>query len=149
MSDTGERVAAAVEILERLVAFDTVSARSNLELIDWVAAYLERFGIATTRSSVFAGKANLFGTIGPAERGGVILSGHTDVVPVAGQEWRSDPFRLTEDNGRLYGRGSADMKGFIALVLALVPEMVERRLAVPVHLAFTHDEETGCFGAPA
>jgi acetylornithine deacetylase len=142
-------LAPAIEILERLVAFDTVSANSNLELIDWVAAYLGRFSIATTRSSVFTGKANLFATIGPAERGGVLLSGHTDVVPVAGQEWHTDPFRLTEDNGRLHGRGSADMKGFIALVLALVPELVERSLAVPLHLAFTHDEETGCFGAPA
>src|SRR5712691_8152295 len=153
MSDTVERVAAALEILERLVAFDTVSARSNLPLIDWVAAYLDRFGIATTRSSVFAGKANLFATIGPVNRGGVILSGHTDVVPVAGQAWHSDPFHLTErpgeQGGRLYGRGSADMKGFIALVLALVPEMVQQSLAVPLHLAFTHDEETGCFGAPA
>src|SRR5882672_10720553 len=149
MSDASERLAAALEILERLVAFDTTSARSNLELIDWVAAYLGRFGIATTRSSVFPGKANLFATIGPSEQGGVILSGHTDVVPVAGQEWHSDPFRLTEGNGRLYGRGSADMKGFLALVLALVPEMTRRALKVPLHLAFTHDEETGCFGAPA
>src|SRR5882672_3186151 len=114
MSDASERLAAALEILERLVAFDTTSARSNLELIDWVAAYLGRFGIATTRSSVFPGKANLFATIGPSEQGGVILSGHTDVVPVAGQEWHSDPFRLTEaaEGGRLYGRGGADMKGF-------------------------------------
>jgi len=147
------RLTAALDILERLVAFDTVSAHSNLDLIDWVAGYLDSFGIATTRSSVFAGKANLFATIGPAERGGVLLSGHTDVVPVAGQEWHSDPFRLTEreggEGGRLYGRGSADMKGFIALVLALVPEMTRRALAVPLHLAFTHDEETGCFGAPA
>src|SRR5713101_9077304 len=154
MSDAmGERLAAALEILDRLVAFDTVSTHSNLDLIDWVAGYLGRFGIATTRSSVFAGKANLFATIGPSERGGVILSGHTDVVPVAGQEWHSDPFRLTERageaGGRLYGRGSADMKGFLALVLALVPEMTRRRLKVPLHLAFTHDEETGCFGAPA
>src|SRR5216684_6020905 len=151
MSDAmGERLAAALEILERLVAFDTVSAHSNLELIDWVADYLGRFGIATTRSSVFAGKANLFATIGPSEQGGVILSGHTDVVPVAGQEWHSDPFRLAEkEGGRLYGRGSADMKGFIALVLALVPDVTRRALNVPLHLAFTHDEETGCFGAPA
>jgi acetylornithine deacetylase len=150
MSDARERLPAALEILERLVAFDTTSARSNLDLIDWVAAYLDRFGIATARSSVFAEKANLFATIGQFGRGGVILSGHTDVVPVAGQEWQSDPFRLTEkDGGRLYGRGSADMKGFIALVLALVPEMAHRALKVPLHLAFTHDEETGCFGAPA
>jgi acetylornithine deacetylase len=132
------------------VAFDTRSSRSNLELIDWLADYLGRFGIATTRSAAFPGKANLFATIGSSEHGGVLLSGHTDVVPVAGQEWHSDPFRLTEsDGGRLYGRGSADMKGFIALTLALVPEMTGRALKVPLHLAFTHDEETGCFGAPA
>lgn len=100
----------------------------------------------------------MFATIGPpvsekTGRGGVILSGHSDVVPVAGQQWHSDPFRLSErpgePGGRLYGRGSADMKGFIALVLALVPEAARRALAVPLHLAFTHDEETGCFGAPA
>jgi len=154
MNDAGERLAAAIEILDRLVAFDTISVRSNLELIDWVADYLGRFGIASTRSSAGGGKANLFATIGPpvsekTGRGGVILSGHTDVVPVAGQEWHSDPFCLTEHDGRLHGRGSADMKGFIALVLALVPEMASRALAVPLHLAFTHDEETGCFGAPA
>jgi acetylornithine deacetylase len=126
-------------------------------LIQWVADYLGGFGIAAALTGDSAGKANLFATIGPAETGGVILSGHTDVVPVAGQDWHSDPFRLTErpgtlggaDGGRLYGRGSADMKGFIALVLALVPQMASRALAVPLHLAFTHDEETGCFGAPA
>jgi len=144
-----DRLTAAVEILDRLVAFDTTSARSNLELIDWIAAYLESYGIAGTLSAAFEGKANLFATIGPPDRGGVILSGHTDVVPVAGQKWDSDPFRLTERDGSFYGRGSADMKGFIALVLALVPEMVRRKLLVPLHLALTHDEETGCFGAPA
>lgn len=114
-----------------------------------MAEYLGGFGIASTRSSTCDGKANLFATIGPADSGGVILSGHTDVVPVAGQQWRSDPFRLSERDGRLHARGSADMKGFIALVLALVPEMTQRALNVPLHLAFTHDEETGCFGAPA
>src|SRR5207249_8299008 len=130
----------------------------NLELIDWVRDYLARHGIAAALSSAGEGKANLFATIGlpvseKTGRGGVMLAGHTDVVPVAGQEWRSDPFRLTErpaePGGRLYGRGSADMKGFLALVLALVPEMTARPLAVPLHIAFTHDEETGCFGAPA
>jgi acetylornithine deacetylase len=149
MAGSPDHLAPAIEILDRLVGFDTVSARSNLELIDWVADYLARLGIASTRSSAFAGKANLFATIGPADSGGVILSGHTDVVPVAGQEWHSDPFRLAERDGRLVARGSADMKGFIALVLALVPEAAGRRLRVPLHLAFTHDEETGCFGAPA
>ncbi|HVC56014.1 MAG TPA: acetylornithine deacetylase [Stellaceae bacterium] len=148
------RFSAAIEILDRLVAFDTTSSRSNLELIDWVGDYLGRHGIASALSSAGAGKANLFATIGPAVgretgQGGVILSGHTDVVPVAGQQWQSDPFRLTERDGRLFGRGSADMKGFIALVLALVPLAARRALAVPLHLALTHDEETGCFGAPA
>jgi acetylornithine deacetylase len=153
MGMTEPALAAAVGILDRLVAFDTTSARSNLELIGWVAAYLDGYGIAGTLSAAFENKANLFATIGPAAQGGVILSGHTDVVPVAGQAWDTDPFRLTEQpgegGGRLYGRGSADMKGFIALVLALVPEMVRRQLSVPLHLALTHDEETGCFGAPA
>jgi acetylornithine deacetylase len=149
MAASADRLAPAIEILDRLVGFDTTSARSNLELIDWVADYLGQYGIASTRSSAFDGKANLFATIGPADSGGVILSGHTDVVPVAGQEWHSDPFRLTERDDRLVARGSADMKGFIALALALVPEATRRRLRLPLHLAFTHDEETGCFGAPA
>jgi acetylornithine deacetylase len=114
-----------------------------------VAAYLDRHGVDSARSSAGDGKANLYATIGPTEQGGVLLSGHTDVVPVAGQEWHSDPFRLGERDGRLYARGSADMKGFLALVLALVPAAARRPLKVPLHLAFTHDEETGCFGAPA
>ena len=142
-----------IDILGRLVAFDTTSSRSNLDLIGWISEYLGQHGITATLSSAGEGKANLFATIGQrtaqAIRGGVILSGHTDVVPVAGQEWRSDPFSLTETDGRLYGRGTADMKGFIALALALVPEAARRELAVPLHLAFTHDEETGCLGAPA
>jgi acetylornithine deacetylase len=155
----GDRLARAVEILDRLVAFDTTSSRSNLILIDWIRDYLAQYGIEATLipgsgpGSTGEGKANLFATIGArsghGERGGVILSGHTDVVPVAGQDWRSDPFSLTEKDGRLYGRGSADMKGFIALVLALVPEAVRRDLTVPLHLAFSHDEEVGCLGAPA
>jgi acetylornithine deacetylase len=144
-----DNLATAIDILDRLVGFDTTSARSNLELIDWIVDYLRGHGIAATRSSAFEGKANLFATIGPADSGGVILSGHTDVVPVDGQEWHSDPFRLTERDSRLMARGSADMKGFIALALALVPEATQRRLRVPIHLAFTHDEETGCLGAPA
>jgi acetylornithine deacetylase len=147
--DSEERLSAALAILDRLVAFDTVSARSNFELIDWVAEYLAGYGIPSARSSARAGKANLYATIGSADTGGVLLAGHTDVVPVAGQEWRSDPFRLAERDGRLYARGAADMKGFIALVLALVPAAVRQPLKAPLHLAFTHDEETGCFGAPA
>jgi acetylornithine deacetylase len=140
----------AVEILERLAAFDTVSANSNLELIGWIADYLDGYGINCQLTHDAAGtKANLFATIGPAGRGGVILSGHTDVVPVAGQVWDSDPFRVTQRGERLYGRGTADMKGFIALVLALVPRALERPLAIPLHLAFSFDEEVGCLGVPA
>jgi len=138
------------EMLRRLVAFDTVSANSNLALIDWVVGYLDGHGIAArltfdeTRS-----KANLFATIGPQDAGGgVILSGHTDVVPVAGQAWDSDPFALVERDGRLYGRGTADMKSFIAIALALVPEFKARALKRPIHLALSFDEEVGCFGAP-
>ena len=141
---------AATDILERLVGFDTVSANSNLELIRWVADYLDGYGVKCLLTHDAAGmKANLFATIGPEERGGIILSGHTDVVPVAGQDWDSDPFRLTRRSDRLYGRGAADMKGFIALVLALVPKTLERPLAVPLHFAFSFDEEVGCLGVPA
>jgi acetylornithine deacetylase len=159
VSTSDDRLTRAIEILDRLIAFDTTSSRSNRDLIDWVSGYLTQYGIAATLipgsgpGSAGEGKANLFATIGQItgqpERGGVILSGHTDVVPVAGQEWHSEPFRLTEADGRLYGRGTADMKGFIALVLALVPEAVGRDLSVPLHLAFSHDEEVGCLGAPA
>ncbi|HXC89419.1 MAG TPA: acetylornithine deacetylase [Stellaceae bacterium] len=140
----------AVAILERLVGFDTVSANSNLALIDWVADYLDGLGIASTLTrSPDGGKANLFATVGPPERGGVILSGHTDVVPVAGQAWDTDPFRLVARDDRLYGRGAADMKGFIALALALVPEAVALPLQTPLHLALSYDEEVGCLGVPA
>jgi acetylornithine deacetylase len=140
----------AVAILRTLVGFDTVSAKSNLALIDWVAEYLAGNGIASRLThDATRGKANLFATIGPEEAGGgVILSGHTDVVPVEGQPWDSDPFTLVEKDDRLYGRGSADMKGFIAIALALVPELATRRLARPLHLAFSFDEEVGCLGVP-
>ena len=94
------------------------------------------------------GKANLIATLGPPERAGLVLSGHTDVVPVDGQDWSSDPFVCTERDGRLYGRGAADMKGFVATVLALVPEFLARPLAAPIHLALSYDEEVGCKGAP-
>jgi acetylornithine deacetylase len=139
-----------IAILERLVGFDTVSAKSNLALIEWVADYLDGHGVTSTLIRTSDGaKANLFATMGPAERGGVILSGHTDVVPVMGQAWDSDPFRLDHRDGRFYGRGTADMKGFIALALALVPQAVSRPLQIPLHLALSHDEEVGCLGAPA
>ena len=138
------------EILRRLIAFDTVSANTNLALIDWVADYLKGYGIATSLTFNDArDKANLFATIGPADAGGgVILSGHTDVVPVVGQPWDTDPFALVERDGKLYGRGTADMKSFIAIALALVPEFNARPLRRPLHLALSFDEEVGCFGAP-
>ena len=139
----------AAALLARLVAFDTVSARSNLALIDWVAAYLRGCGVnPIVLPNAERTKANLYATIGPKVPGGIVLSGHTDVVPVAGQAWDSDPFTLIERDGRLYGRGTADMKGFIAIALALVPALCRRRLAVPVHLALSYDEEIGCLGVP-
>jgi acetylornithine deacetylase len=136
-----------VEILEALVGFDTTSRNSNLELIAWVESYLDRFGIAHERVPDATGaKANLWSTIGPPAVPGYILSGHTDVVPVDEQSWTADPFRLTARDGRLYGRGSADMKGFLACCLAAVPDMIARPLARPIHLAFSYDEELGCLG---
>lgn len=134
-------------MIERLIAFDTVSRHSNLALIDYVRDYLSEHGIDTTLVPSDDGrKANLYASIGPAVTGGVVLSGHTDVVPVDGQPWSSDPFQVTERDGRLYGRGSCDMKGFLGVVLALVPEMTALRK--PIHLALSYDEEVGCQGAP-
>jgi acetylornithine deacetylase len=117
------RAQRTIEILEALVGFDTTSRNSNLALVEWVEAYLDRFGVTHERIPDESGtKANLWATIGPPDVPGIILSGHTDVVPVDGQSWSNDPFRLTERNGRLYGRGAADMKGFDACCLAAVPE---------------------------
>ena len=138
---------ATIDILSALVGFDTTSRNSNLALIDWVEAYLARHGVAAHRVPDPDGsKANLWATIGPANGGGYILSGHTDVVPVDGQDWTSDPFVLTQRDGRLYGRGATDMKGFLACCLAAVPAMVARPLTRPIHLAFSYDEEVGCTG---
>jgi acetylornithine deacetylase len=137
------------EMLARLIAFDTTSARSNLALIDFVRDYLAGYGIESRLTfDDSKTKANLYASLGPAGPGGVVLSGHTDVVPVAGQPWQSDPFSLTERGDRLYGRGTSDMKGFISLVLALVPEMLAARLKRPLHIALSYDEEMGCLGAP-
>ena len=138
------------DMLAKLVGFDTTSRNSNLRLIDFVEDYLAGFDIASRR--VFSDekdKANLFATIGPADAaGGVVLSGHTDVVPVDGQDWHTDPFDLAEADGRLWGRGTCDMKGFIAVALVLVPEFRALDLKRPIHLAFSYDEEVGCLGAP-
>jgi acetylornithine deacetylase len=140
-------VAAAKDLLARLVAFDTTSHKSNLPLVRFVEDYLHRHGVESILVPTPDGqKANLFATIGPAGVGGIALSGHTDVVPVDGQAWSSDPFTLVERSGRLYGRGACDMKGYLACVLAMVPEFVARKLATPVHVAFSYDEEVGCRG---
>ena len=139
-----------VTLLEKLIAFDTVSARSNLGLIRWIGDYLAGHGAEVEILPAPDGqpKANLFATIGPKRDGGIVLSGHTDVVPVEGQPWTSDPFILRDGGDRFYGRGTSDMKGFIALCLALVPEMAARPLKTPLHFAFSYDEEIGCQGAP-
>lgn len=136
-----------VAVLERLIAFPTVSSDSNLELIDWIREFLAQHGVEARLTFDDDGrKANLFASIGAGDNG-IILSGHTDVVPVAGQDWASDPFTAVMRDRRIYGRGSCDMKGFIASTLALVPELVRRPTATPVHLAFSYDEEIGCLGA--
>jgi acetylornithine deacetylase len=134
-------------ILQRLVSFDTESSRSNLELIDYVDGYLRDLGVASIRMPNAAGdKATLFATIGPTDRGGICLSGHTDVVPVAGQSWTSDPFKLRLADGKAYGRGTVDMKGFCALALAHVPLFQKSALKTPIHLILSYDEETTCLG---
>lgn len=139
----------ARQMIEQLVSFDTVSRNSNQSLIRFIQSYLEQHGVVSHLvPNADGSKANLYATIGPMEEGGVVLSGHTDVVPVDGQAWDSDPFSVVERDGRLYGRGTADMKGFIAIALALVPEMVARDLKRPIHLALSYDEEVGCIGAP-
>jgi acetylornithine deacetylase len=139
----------AIDILGALVAFDTTSRLSNLALIEWVEAYLSRLGVASRRVPNADGtKSNLLASIGPSAPGGIVLSGHTDVVPVDGQSWSSDPFVLTRRDGRLYGRGTCDMKGFLALALAAAPDLAAATLDRPVHLAFSYDEEIGCLGAP-
>jgi acetylornithine deacetylase len=138
------------EMLSRLVAFPTVSDRSNLDLVGFVEDHLTALGAACARVPDATGtKACLIARIGPEAEGGVVLSAHSDVVPVAGQDWSSDPFTLTERDGRLYGRGACDMKGFLACALALAPAMRDANLRRPIILAVSHDEETGCLAAPA
>ncbi len=136
-----------VDMIRRLIAFDTTSHRSNLEMIHWIADYLESHGIASTLvHDDERRKANLFATLGPDREGGVVLSGHTDVVPVDGQPWDTDPFEVHEEGGKLFGRGTSDMKSFIAAALACVPEFLACGLKRPIHFAFSYDEEVGCLG---
>ncbi len=137
------------EMLARLVACPTVSDRSNLDLVALVEDHLHAQGVATRRVLDATGtKASLLALVGPEVPGGVVLSGHTDVVPVAGQDWTTDPFALTEREGRLHGRGTCDMKGFLACGLALVPQMQAAGLRRPILFALSYDEEVGCLGAP-
>ncbi len=135
------------EMLSRLVAFDTTSHKSNLPITAFIKDYLASHGVASQRVVSEDGeKANLYATIGPQKGSGIALSGHMDVVPVTGQNWSSNPFVLCEASDKLYGRGACDMKGFLACVLAAVPDFAARELAIPIHLAFSHDEEVGCLG---
>jgi acetylornithine deacetylase len=135
------------ELLDTLIGFPTVSRDSNLDLIEFVRMFLAGRGVASELFMDASGrKANLFATIGPTDRGGIMLSGHTDVVPVDGQDWSSDPFRMVERQGSLYGRGTADMKGFIACALAAAERATRRALRSPLHLALSYDEEIGCVG---
>ena len=138
------------EMIETLVGFPTVSRDSNLDLIHFVRDHLAGCGVESRLvPNEDATKANLYATVGPCAEGGVVLSGHTDVVPIDGQPWDTAPFEVVERNGRLYGRGTADMKSFSAIALALVPDMLARGLKRPIHLALSYDEEVGCLGAPA
>lgn len=138
-----------VEILRRLVAFDTTSRRSNLDLVHWTANYLESAGARVRLTSDASGeKANILATVGLDGPGGIVLSGHTDVVPVDDQDWASDPFSLASRDGRLHGRGAVDMKGFVATCLAAIPDWQARELRRPIHLALSYDEEVGCLGVP-
>lgn len=135
------------ELLASLISFDTTSRESNLKLIEFVTDYLTQFKVPY--ELIFndeKSKANLFATLGPSDCQGIVLSGHTDVVPVDGQHWSTDPFQLTEKEGRLYGRGTADMKGYIACVLAAVPGFLAAPLRMPIHIALSYDEEIGCLG---
>ena len=149
MVDTETLAARSLDYLQRLVAFDTTSRLSNLNLIEYVEGELAPLGAALRRAPNDEGtKTNLLATIGPMVAGGVVLSGHTDVVPVDGQAWTSDPFTVTRRGERLFGRGTCDMKGFLALALAAAPQMAAAPLRRPAHFAFTYDEEVGCIGAP-
>ncbi|QBX42106.1 acetylornithine deacetylase [Pseudomonas fluorescens] len=140
-------MSSSVALLKTLVGFDTTSRESNLQLIEFVRDYLAGFDVPCELIyNAERSKANLFATIGPAEQPGIVLSGHTDVVPVDGQPWTVAPFELSEHDGKLFGRGTADMKGYIACVLALVPALVAAELRMPVHIALSYDEEVGCLG---
>ncbi|WP_370152847.1 acetylornithine deacetylase [Ferrovibrio sp.] len=139
---------ASLDMIRQLVEMPTVSRDSNLDLIHWIRDHLKGMGVESTLVHDATGKkANLYATLGPQDRPGIVLSGHTDVVPVDGQDWHTDPFRLTEKDGLLYGRGTSDMKSFVAIALAYAPQFLAQPLQTPIHYAFTYDEEVGCLGA--
>ncbi len=138
---------ASLPLIRQLIGFDTTSRNSNLELIEFVRGYLQDLGVKSELVYDATGKkANLYATLGPTDKPGLVLSGHTDVVPVDGQDWNTDPYQLTENNGQLFGRGSSDMKSFIGVCLHLVPKILQSPLDTPIHLAFSYDEEIGCVG---
>ena len=137
----------SLDLIRKLVAFDTTSRESNLALIAFIQEILSGLGVESMLvHNEESTKANLYATLGQPGKAGVMLSGHTDVVPVDGQAWDTDPFQVAEIDGRLYGRGTADMKSFIAIVLSFLPEFLDRGLKTPIHLAFSYDEEVGCIG---
>ncbi|MFC4173044.1 acetylornithine deacetylase [Microvirga sp. GCM10011540] len=146
MSVQGQRLT-PLEMLAKLVSFDTVTSNSNLPLVEFVESYLQSWNVPYVRLPNEAGdKAAIYATVGPQDRSGIVLSGHTDVVPVTGQAWTTDPFTLRVENGRAYGRGAVDMKGFDALALALVPEFQAAGLKTPINIMLSYDEETTCLG---
>jgi acetylornithine deacetylase len=150
MSDSNSQIAGSVAMLEKLVAFDTVSRNSNLDLIAFVQQLLLDHGIQSELVyNADRTKANVLATIGPSIPGGVVLSGHTDVVPIDDQDWHTDPFTMVERGDRLYGRGTADMKTFIAIILGALETAIHAPLKTPIHLAFSYDEEVGCIGVPS
>jgi acetylornithine deacetylase len=141
------RLDETIDVLGKLVGFPTISSDSNMDCILYLQEYLTALGARCVLTSEEEGKANLFATLGPDCDGGIILSGHTDVVPVAGQDWSSDPFIMRKEDGKLYGRGTCDMKGFIAASIVTAQDYAKRDLKRPIHFAFTYDEEIGCTGA--
>lgn len=150
MADVSPATARSIAMLEKLVSFDTVSRNSNLAFIDFVGALLKEHGIeGRLVHNDERTKANLLATIGPRVEGGIVLSGHTDVVPVDDQEWHTNPFDVVEKDGLLYGRGTADMKSFLAIILGSLETLTAAPIKTPIHLAFTYDEEVGCLGAPS
>lgn len=138
----------SLDMIRQLIEMPTVSRDSNLDLIHWIRDHLKGMGVdATLVHDATGRKANLYATLGPQDKPGIVLSGHTDVVPTDGQEWDTDPFKVIEKDGRLYGRGTSDMKSFVALALSFAPKFLAQPLETPIHYAFTYDEEIGCLGA--